>query len=118
MRKKDKWGLFQKIQRVKRLMASGYEVDKWGNLVHRAVCKAHWGPFPKDWVVHHIDENKKNNTPENLIALPAQIHNKVHQAAKQLKRNLLRSELEMMLKCYVNAQKAREPNCVIVINSN
>lgn len=58
----------------------GYRLTKDGKLEHRQVYKAAYGPIPKDWVVHHIDECKTNNKPENLIALPQPIHHLLHKA--------------------------------------
>lgn len=30
----------------------------------------YYGPIPKGWCVHHLDMNKGNNEPENLIVMP------------------------------------------------
>ena len=39
-------------------------------MVHRLVFSAFIGEIPSDKVVDHIDENKSNNHPDNLRAIP------------------------------------------------
>lgn len=53
-----------------------------GQYVHRAVVRAGlsrfnpWGfkTIPVDWTVHHLDFNKRNNTPENLLLCGPDLH--------------------------------------------
>lgn len=40
--------------------------------------KAHGCKVPDGYIVHHIDFNKDNNTPENLVAMTASEHGKIH----------------------------------------
>ena len=51
-------------------------------LEHHYVWMNHNGlPWiPKGYVVHHIDENKLNNDPENLVLLTRAQHTEVHHA--------------------------------------
>jgi hypothetical protein len=37
-----------------------------------------FGSTPSDWEVHHIDLNKVNNNPDNLVALPKSKHMSLH----------------------------------------
>lgn len=37
--------------------------------------------------IHHIDGNKNNNNPQNLVALPRELHNEYHTALSKLKTN-------------------------------
>ena len=53
---------------------------------HRHVCRKYHGKFPNHWVVHHIDGNKINNDPNNLIAMPRKMHDYLHRRFR--KKNL------------------------------
>lgn len=35
--------------------------------------------IPKDYAIHHVDSNKKNNNLSNLMCLPSKEHKKLHQ---------------------------------------
>jgi hypothetical protein len=64
------------------VMFRGYwhvETPKGLRAWHRIVCIENHGPIPKGWVVHHVDADKLNNSPDNLIALPEKMHNTIHQ---------------------------------------
>jgi hypothetical protein len=37
------------------------------------------GNIPEGWVVHHIDCNRSNNNPQNLICIPELVHKVIHQ---------------------------------------
>lgn len=44
-------------------------------LLHRDIWEVAKGrPIPDGWHVHHDDENKANNDPTNLVAMPASKH--------------------------------------------
>lgn len=50
---------------------------------YRKIYEEHYGPIPRDhngrsFDIHHIDGNKKNNDPKNLVALSIEDHLKVH----------------------------------------
>lgn len=55
-----------------------YFVDRSGKLLHRAIYESINGPIEDDLHIHHIDEDKTNNNPENLIALSVSEHVKSH----------------------------------------
>lgn len=41
--------------------------------------KKHYGiEFDKNYVIHHIDENRENNDISNLMLLPAALHRRYH----------------------------------------
>jgi hypothetical protein len=51
--------------------------------IYRRIYEQHFGPIPRDedgrtYDVHHIDGNRKNNDPSNLVALSIKEHYKVH----------------------------------------
>lgn len=76
----------------------GYFANDKRQLEHRVVYQKHHGIIPALWVVHHLDTDKINNDIENLIALPARIHNLLHKYQKQIRRRLSRIEVEKFLK--------------------
>lgn len=42
-------------------------------------------PLPQGWVIHHLDEDPKNNRPENLVLFPSQsLHCRFHQRLLKL----------------------------------
>lgn len=51
--------------------------------IYRRIYERNFGPIPKDedgrtYDIHHIDGNRKNNDPSNLVALSIKEHYKVH----------------------------------------
>lgn len=48
--------------------------------LHQQVFIDSHGPIPDGLVVHHRDENTANNTPDNLVAITASDHSKIHVA--------------------------------------
>jgi hypothetical protein len=46
--------------------------------VHRRVYEEHHGPIPEGWHVHHVDWDKRNNDPSNLVALTPAEHSAIH----------------------------------------
>lgn len=51
--------------------------------IYRKIYESHFGQIPKDedgrtYDIHHIDGNRKNNDPSNLVALSIKEHYKVH----------------------------------------
>jgi hypothetical protein len=56
-----------------------------GTTNYRKIYENHYGPIPKDdigWAydIHHIDGDRKNNHPDNLIAVTVQEHYDIHYA--------------------------------------
>lgn len=45
---------------------------------HRVIYEQCIGPIPRGWVVHHKDEDKANNDPANLEAMPKGQHQRIH----------------------------------------
>ena len=46
--------------------------------LHRLIYETIKGAIPEGYVIHHIDENKHNNNPENLAAMPFSEHSSMH----------------------------------------
>lgn len=60
---------------------TGYYLNSMLHMrLHRAVYEYYYGAIPDSYHVHHIDHDKANNEPENLIALSQEDHLKLHWA--------------------------------------
>lgn len=90
-----------RLEKQTKWLADGYVLDYKGRLLHRTVCYKVNGPFPSDWVVHHIDENKKNNKPENLIAMPRKLHDKLHGLIRKTRLTFNRVRVQAMVDAWV-----------------
>lgn len=51
--------------------------------LHVMVCATAWGAIPDGGHVHHIDHNRWNNEPHNLVALPRAVHKAWHRFCKE-----------------------------------
>ena len=73
-----------------RLAAGGYlsSIGRNGKSapIHRACWEAHNGPVPAGWVVHHLDEDLKNNEIRNLVAMSDADHRHIHRGPREVKR--------------------------------
>ena len=72
-----------------RLSSNGYVVARGkreGKLFHVAVAEIALGkPLPKNAQVHHVDGNKRNNWPYNLVICPdTEYHRLLHQRTDAL----------------------------------
>ena len=103
MRAKDR------VYRAEKLIREGFIVDHQGRLEHREVYKQAYGPMPTYWVVYHIDGVKTNNVPENLIAMPKRVHDRIRSVIQSGKvSSFTRPQLESMIKAYVNLYKNKD----------
>jgi hypothetical protein len=77
-----------------------YRKTNSGKYQHRCIYETNHGPIPDGWHVHHIDHNPKNNSVENLIAMPERIHTMLHRTIVDKRRGLkmTRQETEGWLK--------------------
>jgi len=87
---------------------SGYEVTESGFPVHRKVYEKHYGSIPHKYHVHHINCNKIDNRPENLIALPEIFHGKLHQMMRREKCCFGREEIEYLLSKYEGKENEKK----------
>lgn len=74
---------------------TGYYLNSTNHLrLHRAVYERYNGAIPSGYHVHHIDHNRRNNEPENLIALTAEEHERLHgEALTEEQRERMRENL-------------------------
>lgn len=56
----------------------GYLMSSKGVKMHRYVWQFYNGEIPKGYQIHHIDENKSNNTIENLALVNPKEHIREH----------------------------------------
>ena len=49
-----------------------------GKLLHRLIYEEVYGSIPKGYAIHHIDGDKTNNNPGNLMLLSKSNHHKLH----------------------------------------
>lgn len=48
---------------------------------HRRVAEKKFGSLRRGFRVHHLDGNKLNNHPENLVEVHAKVHRRIHAEA-------------------------------------
>lgn len=65
--------------------SNGKTYGKWhGRHEHRVVAEALLGrPLLPGEIVHHIDHNKRNNAPDNLLVMTQSEHARLHQTGKK-----------------------------------
>ncbi len=83
-------------RRDKRMPGDGYITSQGYHLVYRdgRYIPAHRivaGEIPENHVVHHIDGNKINNKPENLIVLSKKDHRETHGQLERLSYYLIQT---------------------------
>lgn len=96
--KKQNHSILRKVEKA------GYIVED-GKILHREIYKTTFGSIPSGWVIHHIDENKQNNNPENLIALPHYLHSLIHKEMWSKNIKFTKKEIEEKLLNYQNELK-------------
>lgn len=80
---------------------NSYEISKdFKSIEHIRIYKEEIGDYPPDWQIHHIDCNKQNNSIDNLIAIPRDLHYKLHRMMKKFFRHFSRDDILKMLDKY------------------
>ena len=49
-----------------------------GKLLHRLIYEENFGSIPNGFCIHHLDNDKNNNDPSNLILMSKSNHHKLH----------------------------------------
>lgn len=78
-------------------------------LLHRSNYERTYGDIPDTWVVHHVDMNKLNNDPKNLIALPDAFHSRIHVEMRNQKVVFTRDQILRKLFNEHEKYKSAEP---------
>lgn len=96
--------------------SKGYRTytDRKGNteFTHRRVMeKKLGGSIPKGMVVHHLNEDKLDNRPANLVAMRGDIHARHHRLAEQGRTVCFRCghEGHVAADCYASRDWKRKP---------
>lgn len=65
-----------------RIREDGYiqitTTENKGKLLHRLVYEKHNGPIPDGFQIHHQDNDKSNNNPNNLVMISKSEHHNLH----------------------------------------
>ena len=51
-----------------------------GKLLHRLVYEKHFGSIPEGFIIHHINGDKNDSSPKNLMLLSKSNHHHLHTA--------------------------------------
>ncbi len=89
---------------------TGYYQNEKGKYQHRVIYKLAYGVIPFDWVIHHIDQVKINNSLDNLIALPTNFHHRLHKKMRDDGITYPREFIQKLLDIYLNGLKNEKPN--------
>lgn len=89
-----------------------YQAECTGNRMHqehRLVYESVFGSIPKGYHIHHKDENKLNNDPDNLECLTQAEHAKLHSWTFEEHRERISSERKgKTLEEWLGAERAEE----------
>ena len=96
------------------------------SLAHRLVYRAHKGPIPAGFEVHHVDHDNRNNHPDNPIVLPAGRHKSHHRSGIIISHKLTPDDVRDIRRMLadgstIKAAAARygvSLNCIIAIKKH
>lgn len=84
------------------MSSNNYCYNKRGKLIHRIIAESLLGPLNYNQVVHHMDDNPKNNDLTNLIVISRQTHGRLHQFLDYQRVILEQSSYENEVNCWNN----------------
>jgi hypothetical protein len=102
-------GIKRRAEGIAKMLEAGYKLDSKNRLVHRVVCRQANGPFPVQWIVHHVDGRPGNNEPANLIAMPRDLHHRLHKIMKRDRIVLDREYIQKALSLYRPPERKGNP---------
>lgn len=85
------------------LCKSGYYCNTDGKKLHRRIYEDNFGLIPPGYVVHHRDHDRRNNSPENLEAMPRSAHTRYHQTGRAIHPNQLAASSAEMHRRWASA---------------
>ena len=91
------------------------DTNKW---VHREIYEINVGKIPKGYHVHHIDKNKLNNDINNLIAIPEEFHNQLHELDKMGVVLKSKKEVDIALAFYLRGKRNNKLNSLVMATKN
>lgn len=91
------------------------DTNKW---VHRELYEMHNGRIPHGYHVHHIDKNPQNNDLNNLIAIPEEFHNELHDLDRAgiILRN--KSDVSIALSFYLRGKRKNKSDSFVKAKVN
>ena len=79
--------------------------------LHRVIWEYHHGEIPKGYTVHHIDENKSNNSISNFQLLTASAHKSLHNLTTSKKEYICEFCGEKFLSSALNSPRFCSSKC-------
>ena len=77
-------GIMIKTEFGNAIISNGYlRLIPTGELVHRKIYEKYIGKIPEGYQIHHINEDKLDNSLENIVCLSCSEHRKVHMTGEK-----------------------------------
>ena len=75
----------------------GVTMEEKRGKAHRKIWEKVIGKIPKNFDIHHIDNNKYNNNINNLLMLPKKLHNDYHKITYEIKDLKISCEIKSVI---------------------
>lgn len=89
------------------LCGSYFQNSRIRKRLHQAVYEKNFGEIHKGFHVHHVDKNKTNNNPENLVLINSNEHLSMHHKGVKEREGFMQ-ELQEHAKKWHASEKGRE----------